>query len=466
MSTRAGNASSSRAPSPRWLAPALVAGSSVLVVFPGGLGALSLPSLAVLAAAVIASAGWLLLAAPQWLVVIIPAVLPAPMMMYTYLWELLLYGSVLLLVLWGVRQRAPWVSRLSALEVALVLFSAWALFSVFWSWDMRNYTIQARRICLGVVSLWAASRLPRMASRALFERGILFATLTLGCAALGKRLTTGFSESQAAIRRPEATNLGWGTANFIATLLLLLTPPMLALAMHRRGRLRLAAWSAVGLSALLQMIIASRAAAVLFVGGTIVQVLGASGRRARWTAVAVVGVLASLLASPLGQSFFLRFTSLRELGSMTVRIWFQREAWRRLIEHLPFGLGLGQGYSNPDKLQGVDPHNYWLLVGGDLGIPGLVLWAVVMVMVWRALSRMARSPGWQATANALRIGFVTAQIHTLVEPTFQGVQYQFVFFWLMGGTLAYHAAEMRREEPALQRAGEPALPEAAASSSR
>ncbi len=449
---------------PRWLAPMLVLGSSALVVFPGGLGLMSLPSIAVLGAALVAAVAWLLVTAPQWLVLLIPTTLPAPMMMYTYVWELQLYAFVVLLVMWGTRQRAPWVYRLSKLELALILFAAWALFSLLWSWDMRNYSIQARRMILGVAALWAASRLPRVAPRIMFERGIVFATMALGCAALGKRLTSGFSESQAAMRRPEVTNLGWGTANFIATLLLLLTPTILDLAIHRRGRLRVAAWSTVGLSALMQMIIASRAAAVLFVGGTIVQVLGASGRRARWSAVAVVGVLAGLLASPLGQSFFLRFTSLRELGSMTIRIWYQREAWRRLVEHLPFGLGLGQGYAYADKLQGIDPHNYWLLLGGDLGLPGLVLWAVVMVMVWRALTRVAHTPGWQGPGNALRIAFVTSQIHTMVEPTFQGVQYQFMFFWLMGGSLAYYAADLaERAEPA-QATTPPTAAEATSSS--
>jgi hypothetical protein len=267
------------------------------------------------------------------------------------------------------------------------------------------------------------------------------AALTLGLAALGKRLSTGFSNEQAAERRPEATNLGWGTANFIATLLMLLTPALIAVAAGRRDRLRWIAWSAVLLSALMQFVIASRAAAVLFVAGTVAQVLLASGRRTRWFAVPVVAVFALLFASPLGQSFLVRFTQVRELGSMTVRIWYWREGWRRLVDHLPFGLGLGGGYGNADKLHGTDPHNYWLVVGGDLGVPGLLLWLLVLVVTWRAIGRIARTPEWRSIGNALRIGFVTGQIHTLVEPTFQGVQYQFVYFWLMGGMIAYHAAE-------------------------
>ena len=49
------------------------------------------------------------------------------------------------------------------------------------------------------------------------------------------------------------------------------------------------------------------------------------------------------------------------VGSMTIRIWYFREGWWRLLEHLPWGMGLGQGYANPDHLHGIDPHDYWLL---------------------------------------------------------------------------------------------------------
>jgi hypothetical protein len=44
--------------------------------------------------------------------------------------------------------------------------------------------------------------------------------------------------------------------------------------------------------------------------------------------------------------------------------------------------------------------------------------------------------------RALLISFWLSQLHTLVEPTFQGLQYQHLYFWLMGGYLGYvrHAA--------------------------
>jgi hypothetical protein len=40
--------------------------------------------------------------------------------------------------------------------------------------------------------------------------------------------------------------------------------------------------------------------------------------------------------------------------------------------------------------------------------------------------------------------FWLSQIHTLVEPTFQGIQYQFLYFWVIGGYLGFHAESLER----------------------
>ena len=67
-----------------------------------------------------------------------------------------------------------------------------------------------------------------------------------------------------------------------------------------------------------------------------------------------------------------------------------------------------------------------------------MLWLVVLVVQWRAIRELSRSPGWSGTGQSLQIAFWLAQLHTLVEPTFQGVQYQFIYFWMFAGYLGYH----------------------------
>ena len=415
--------------------------ATVLVCLPFTDGPWVLAGL-LLAAATIVIAGlafWV--AVPPVVVVLVPALIAAPMMVYTYAWELALYGLAAVMLVHAVRKGAAWPWRLGVLEVALLAFTAWALFSYFWISDLRVYLIGMRRVLLGVVALWVATRLPWIAPRRWFHFGLIAGAAALALTALGRSMTTGLSAEQALLRRTEATNLGWGTANYIATLLLLFTPSVLWLALRGPRLERVLAWLAFGLIAAVQLLVASRAAMALFLVLTMVQLLATAARRHRWwvglgTAAAITG----LLVSPLGSGFLLRFVSLRELGSLTIRLWYFRESWRRLLEHLPWGLGLSQGYANADRLKGIDPHNYWLVVGGDHGLPGLVLWAIVLAVMVRALWALRRNPANRELVFVLLLTFVVANVHTLVEPTFQGTQYQFLWFWLFGGWLAYGAA--------------------------
>jgi O-antigen ligase len=164
-----------------------------------------------------------------------------------------------------------------------------------------------------------------------------------------------------------------------------------------------------------------------------------------------VGVLAAVVASPIGMVLLTRMTSLREFASFTIRIWYWREGWRRLVEHLPWGMGLGQGIENPDHLHGTDPHDFWLLLGGDLGIPGVLLWAGVLVTIVRAWLAVGADPRRRELAFTLLLTFALGNVHSLVEPTFQGGQYQLLFLWIVCGSLAYARADAPGEPVAAAR---------------
>jgi hypothetical protein len=427
-------------PRPGLAGAAIAVAVAGLVCLPSAPGLFGLGGL-LLALAVAAGAGLGVLALfPQALVVLVPALIPSPMFLLTFAWELALYLAALLLVLHGWRTRATWLHRLSGVEVAVVAFTAWALFSGLWSDDLRWYTIGARRLLMGLVALWVAVRLPHVAARRWYDAGLMAGAGALALSALVRSLTHGMSSEMAMLRRPEVTNLGWGTANYVAGLLLLFAPSVLALAL-RGGRLgRLAGWGTFALVSAVQFVVASRAALLLFVVGALVQLLRFARRGRAWIVLAWLGALVATSLTPLGTAFLSRLESLRDLGSMTIRLWYFREAWARLVESLPWGLGLWQGYGNADRLQGIDPHNFWLLVGGDLGVPGLILWMLVLVVVARRARALRVDEAGREQAFTLMLTLVLANLHTLVEPTFQGAHYQLLFYWIVCGALAYGAA--------------------------
>jgi hypothetical protein len=435
-----------RAPWRAFAPPAAIVAITCLVIYVWqGVGWLSLPGLAF--AALLGAAAALAVAAfaPWLLVVLAPAMLPLERVWIVFPWELVYLALAALVVLHALRARPAWALRLEGVELANLLLVGWAAFSFFWSAETVDWSLGLRRLLGGVIGLWLGLRLARWVRRPVFEAGLAAAALSLTLAALARRQASGLSESELRIDRASATDLGWGTANAIATILLVLSPVLLEIGLRSRQRwLRVAAWPALALTALYQVVNASRAAAVLFIGGVIAQSLGRSTRRRLGWVLGLVAALTGLLMSPLGEGLLMRFTNLRDLGSMVVRIWYLRAAWLRTLENLPWGIGLGQGLTYADHLQSIDPHNYWLVLSSELGLPGVLLWIGVLVVLWRRLARLARTPGWEGIGLALQVAFWLSQLHTLVEPTFQGIQYQFLYFWVMGGYLGYHAVAMER----------------------
>jgi len=420
---------------------AIAAASTLVVSLPSAPGLAGTFGLVLAGAAVLVAglASWA--AIPQLMLVVVAALLPVPLVGLVFPWELALGALAAAIALHGWRRRERWLLQLSDIERWLLLFTGWALFTILWSTTSLYYLLGVRRLFTGVCALWVATRLPHIASRRWFELSIACGATGIGLAAIGHSMSTGFSAAQAMLHRAQVTDLGWGTANYVATLLLLCGPLLLRLVLRGSPVERLIGGAAFALATVVQFVVASRAATVLFVLASLVQLVHAARRYRWWVGLAGAGAVAGLVASPLGEGLLSRLGSLRELGSMTIRIWYFRDGWSRLLEHLPWGMGLGQGYANPDRLKGIDPHDYWLLVGGDLGIPGLVLWAGVLVAMVRAWLAMRTDEAGRELAFTILLTFAIGNLHTLVEPTFQGVHYQLLFMWVVCGTLAYAQAE-------------------------
>jgi len=239
----------------------------------------------------------------------------------------------------------------------------------------------------------------------------------------------------------QARVIGWGTSNYIAAILALMVPIGLHVAAGDRRRIvRLLGWASVLLSTVVVGIAASRGGALLLAVTIVVFLLRGRLKAGGIVAIGAMVVLTgALLSTQAGVRFVERFTDPKELGSIVVRLMVWREGWRRLVEHFPWGMGLGQGYGFPDRLATEDPHNYWLTIGTELGLFGLLLWAGVTIATWRAIRRMTSDPVTRGRGITLRFTFVIAQINCLFEPTFAGLHYQFLYFWILGFLLGASA---------------------------
>lgn len=417
----------------------------LLVAVPARFGLLSPLGLLVTLGAAMSAFAALLYVAPSAAIVLSPALIPIPLVGYIFPYEMMLGVTFVLVVLATSLDEKHGLAEFNRLEFAYLAFLGWALFTGFWCHDGVRYVLGVRRLLGGFVILWTAHRIWRLAPRPVFLFGLVAGAATISLATLAKRISTGYSNEQALMSRGTATDLGWGWANYIAALLIILTPFILHCAFHRRERwLRWSARITFPLVVAVQLIVVARGALLLFAAAVVVQLTAGLDRRRRlWGLLAGLAIVAALLIGPWGQAILMRFTSLRELSSGTIRLWYFREGWHRTLDNLPWGIGLQQGFSYPDKLQGLDPHDYWLDLSAELGVLGPPLWLFFLVMMWRRIRRVARQPGMEGEGLALQIAFVAGQIHTLIEPTFQGTQYMFLYLWMAAACFGYRDEAVR-----------------------
>ena len=368
----------------------------------------------------------------------LPALIAPPELGKIFAYEVALFALLAILLLHS-RRDARSARRFRALdpvEVAFCAWLGWAAISALWSKELLWWGFGIRKLIIAGVALFTARRFARETQSGDLEVGVTFAALAIAGVTLVKAVANGASPGGTGFSRTDATDVGWGTSNYIAALLALCAPTALHVAMHhRRAWARLLGWFVLPFTAVVVAVAASRGGALLIVGASAFTLMRARTKYGPWLWLGFAAALALLLLGPGGQVLVDRFANVRDFGSVVVRLMLYRAGWRRLLAAWPGGLGCGQGFVTPDALGATDAHNYWLMVGGELGLVGLVLWSALLITLWKRISLAGREPGGATRAHALRVTFVIAQLNCLFEPTFSGLQYQFLFFWIVGAFL-------------------------------
>jgi probable O-glycosylation ligase (exosortase A-associated) len=235
--------------------------------------------------------------------------------------------------------------------------------------------------------------------------------------------------------------------NDLALALALGLPLTLALLFATAGAWKRAALAAIALLAAVAVVCTySRGGFV-----TLVVVLALSlwrlveSRRARWIAVgALAGVLA--LGVPfLPDSWFARIGTIADAGAD--RTGSSHERWRDLGAALEmiardplFGAGAGMHHLALNDLRGdtwLEVHNVYLEIAGDLGLPGLALFLVVLGGSLRRARHAALGTDDRPTrllARAIGISLVGFAVAGLVYP----VAYDFFFYYYAALAIAAH----------------------------
>lgn len=350
-----------------------------------------------------------------------------------FAYELFLAGAFVVLWFIGWRSRSSWLGQLSWLEVFVLAQLAWGVFTIFWSPEWWWWLFGVRVYVMGFLALWIALRVSRFVDGEILLAGIPAGACALGLATIGQAVRTGYFQApDVAHMRTTATDVGWGVSNYLAALVALMLPTGIYLAMNARRRfVRLLGWASIPLSTIPVTFGASRGGAVLLL---VIAVFSIFRLRIKpWIAIASAVLLVGLLFAGRGGSLLMsRFTSEENAYSVVTRLISYRGAWIRTVDHWPFGMGLKQGLMAVDRMGREDPHNYWLTLSSELGLVGIVLWALICSRLWMAIWRLVRDPATENAGRALLLTFIVVQLNILFEPTMIALQYQALFYWVFG----------------------------------
>ncbi len=442
-----------RAPA-AWAAAALAAGAVA------GLGALALPQPAlVIGAAVAVVLTVLVVADPDWALGAVAAFAVlnlanvatdfhgAPSL-FTPLLALIALGIVFR---WMARGERPAGGGRAAVFVAI--YGTVALASLLVAADFGTGTLEAGNLFKdAALAILAGLLLRRTASLrrvvwVMVAAGALLATLTTFQFLTGAFGTTFLGFGQSAVQNivggVDDVRISGpiGDPNFFAQLLVLLIPLALDRAFAEpRGSRRLAAWYAAAVMAASVVFTFSRGG-ILAMG--VVVLLMLLRRPAHWRALAALALAAALAVPFLPSGYLDRLTTLGQVGtvesttdvSIRGRTAEAGAAWAMFMDRPLTGVGLGNfsgHYQEYARGLGIEvkrvdrqPHNLFLEVAAETGIPGLFAFGTLIGGAlfataaarrrWRAAGREAEAGlayavgaalvGWLATSAFLHLDF-------------------------------------------------------------
>ena len=235
------------------------------------------------------------------------------------------------------------------------------------------------------------------------------------------------------------SRLPWGQSDFISAVLeFSICGTILLLVLVRSPWVRLLLVGAIVLILQGFLILFSRAGVIGLGLFMFVVALGFGGRKG-WLVVA--GTVAAALVGLTtmgGQVTAARFTDPNELGSVAYRLVLWAIAWTRFIGHPWTGIGMNQGKYQHDLQGGEWSSNFLLDVVTETGIPGGIVFVLILVGIFVVASRIVPVgfTGSPRPIRAITIGtLVQILAHGAVETTINGppmsVLLVYLLAWMM-----------------------------------
>jgi hypothetical protein len=345
------------------------------------------------------------------------------------------------------------ILRVTPEIVALACLVTWALITVPWSyWPggslaflVNDYFKTLAIFGLLCNAVGTRSRL-RLAIRGLVVMAVPLSAFGVHEYLAGRFMDTGAVKRIQSYEAPLTSN-----PNDLALMLNLILPLTLALALAQSGRLpRLLLLGCAALDAAAVILTFSRAGFLCLAATSVIYFTRLLRRPGRgWAIAALCLALATVPFLPAG--YMDRLSTITHIESDPTGSAQERRddtlAAIRLVSRSPIvGAGIGMNILALNEIRGASwkkVHNVYLEYATDLGVPGLILFLVVLAGSVRSagfvMRRTAGMPGMRdlfLLAEGIQVSLFAFAIAALFHP----VAYHFYFYYMAGLALAARAA--------------------------
>ena len=247
------------------------------------------------------------------------------------------------------------------------------------------------------------------------------------------------------LRNLHSLGIGWAYSNYIAALANLLIPLNLGIFIVSRKK----SIKRISLLNIVMLLISvvftiSRGGFITFLLGflTFGSALAISEGKIRYITgvfIAIAGLFALIFKTLVGKLLLLRFAL---MAAMDASISNRYRMWAQAIDYIKRNPLIGRGPYQTKVFSGIDytenPHNYYLKLGMDAGIIGIIIFLFILAFLLHRSISLIKSP--DRKLKILGISFLTtlviASFNATIEPTLSGFHYNPIFWFIMGLMLA------------------------------
>jgi O-antigen ligase len=374
----------------------------------------------------------------------------------SFLW--LDIALVFVVIVMAVRWLMEWdgLNKKSPIAASFLLFLCWGGLTVLQAVDASRAIVLLRNYFCGLVAFLLVYKTVQTEKDvkkmyvALLLWGIILSLMELYSLFRHGDLTLGIIS---AFLYKNLIATSWGRSNYLAAFDVILIPFVLAVFFAKTSR-ALKWFTIVSLAMMTTALIVS-----LSRGGLIACFIAVLMVLARYLSfrtflpifalVLVIGLI--VLLNPLTFVLIERTSTLERSASLYSRLDFWKETWQIFRDHPITGVGLGNlGYYATFQTAGYSSaHNIVLGLLGELGLVGLMLFAILMVKTLQAImhsTTQAKSDFTKHLSWGVLCALFGALLHALVEPNFEGSQFSVMAWTIIG--LGARLPDLATEEKA------------------